>query len=99
MQSPNGHRSPPPTPVPITHAPITISYADDGDVLYWRCEAEDCPSRIAEAGMEPAPFVGTITYTDPTHGHVLLGAVAVAHATLLDQAPLGELRETEIVEA
>ena len=93
MQSPqsNGHG---PT---IAHPPITISYADDDGTIYWRCESEDCPSRIAEEGREPAPFVGTIVYTDRTYAYTLLGAVAVAHATLLDQAPLGEMRVEEVV--
>lgn len=96
MQSPNGQ----PTGFPVPNEPVTISYADDGEgTIYWRCESAECPSRITEPGREPAAFVGRIVYTDHDDGFRLLGTVAVAHATMLDAAPLGTMVAVDIEEA
>ena len=80
-------------------AGIVITYADDAENgrIYWRCESEDCPSRITEPGRDRVPFVGTIDYTDRTHGMTLLGSVAVAHAMMLDAAPLAAMHVGEVV--
>ena len=81
------------------NAGITITWADDTEQqrIYWRCEADDCPSRVQEPGRERVPFVGYIDYTDRTHGLTMLGSVAVAHATMLDQAPLAAMAVGTVV--
>ncbi len=84
----------------VPNAAVTITYAIDEDRSYilWRCESTDCPSRVTEPGREPEPFVGRIEYVDRDDAMRLVGTIAVAHATLIDQAPLGVLSVAAVEE-
>ena len=81
-------------------AGITITYGVDTDRgrIHWRCESEDCPSRMNEPGRPFEPFVGTIEFEDVSYGMMLLGAVAVAHAVHLDSANLAALTHAEVID-
>lgn len=85
---------------PIVAEPVTVTWAVDDERAHilWRCEAEDCPSRVTEPGRSSEPFVGRIEFTDREDALRLLATVAVAHATLVDQAPLGVLAVAAIEE-
>ena len=85
---------------------MIVSYAVDADEdrpgwghIYWRCEEETCPSAIAIPGTDQVDrFVGVIQYDNIQHGLYILGTVAVAHAALVDQKPLDEMRVESVLE-
>lgn len=110
MQSPNGSPYTAQGGYRVPNPGVTISWAEaPGEphldnpelhgALFWRCESETCPSRVNEEGREPVPFVGRIEYTDREDGLRLLGTVAVAHATMLDAAPLAAMAMTTVEDA
>ena len=75
---------------------VRISYAVDESarMIYWRCEAPDCPS----SQWTDERFIGYITFPDRPSGMALLGAIAVAHAHTVDNAVLEEMIYEDIID-